>query len=485
MSVQTADDFARFAKHENPFVRHRALMLAAYAAQKDPRPFVTLLIPLLSDKRAPNRALAADGLGRTGEPSAVPPLEQRLRDEPDRTARQKAAVALARLGKMPDLKWFQGLLVQHEREHGLGNIEVYQALAPHATAEVFALLLQYPLTTDDYEPRQAIFQTLGGSLRKHPEAAQVLLKAYAADDPGPESNYGPARFAQEVFKFAGQDLVPALHQSLQSPDRIVRSNAARACGAIGEAASVPHLLRALDLESGLSRASIVWALGQLRAKEALPRLASLYVDARNDEKRARGAGFRIAQAQAEVRAQYDHLANLEAISSEWDELQQAARPEPIDPKRREPLLATAGILAAVRKIGPESSQAFYRQLAAERDSEARHEAAARLAESSPGDRPQNLPVLRNLLADEHVPVRIAAAVSLFILGERDVQAAILGWLESSEVWQADETLRQLERVRDGGSLVFARAAIQRLADQPARRAYGDNLAQRLLQRIPK
>ena len=71
------------------------------------------------------------------------------------------------------------------------------------------------------------------------------------------------------------------------------------------------LLRALDLESGLSRASIVWALGQLKAQEALPHLATLYVDARNDEKRQRGAGYRWSQMASQVDSQYEVLDDLD------------------------------------------------------------------------------------------------------------------------------------------------------------------------------
>ena len=75
----------------------------------------------------------------------------------------------------------------------------------------------------------------------------------------------------------------------------MRSNAARALGAIRDRRSIEPLIEALDLESGLSRRSIVWALGELRAEAALPRLAKLYVDARNDERRGAHAGFRFSQ----------------------------------------------------------------------------------------------------------------------------------------------------------------------------------------------
>ena len=133
-------------------------------------------------------------------------------------------------------------------------------------------MLKYPLNTGEHdEGCRAIFTALGDSLCRHPEAADLLLAAYTPSyDPGPDSNYGQTRFAQEIFKFAGKKMLPTLHKALQSDDRVVRSNAARACGEMGDPSSIPRLIEALNLESGLSRASIVWALGELKAKDALP-----------------------------------------------------------------------------------------------------------------------------------------------------------------------------------------------------------------------
>ena len=116
-----------------------------------------------------------------------------------------------------------------------------------------------------------------------------MLKAHGRDE---RSGWPREAIAQAVFKSAGKDLLPVLHRSLASTNRVVRSNAARACGAIGDPSSIPRLVQALDMESGLARASIVWALGELKAREALPELFHLYTDTRNDEQNRRGgAGF--------------------------------------------------------------------------------------------------------------------------------------------------------------------------------------------------
>ena len=149
------------------------------------------------------------------------------------------------------------------------------------------LIVHQWLGITDYEKRRAtMLAELGAALRRRPESATLLLKAYDARDGGDSRR----DFARHVFRFAGKDMLSVLHEALGRKDRIIRSNAARACGAIGDPTSIPLLIRALDMESGLARASIVRALGELKARDALPHLATLYVDARNDEKRRRGSG---------------------------------------------------------------------------------------------------------------------------------------------------------------------------------------------------
>jgi len=312
---------------------------------------------------------------------------------------------------------------------------------------------------DDYEPRQEILARVGVSLRKHPDGAEVLLRAYDHE----RHSWGQVRFAQAVFKHAGRPMLPILHKALASKDRVVRSNAAQACGAIGEPSSIPHLIEALGLESGLSRASIVWALGELKAEAGLPQLARLYIDARNDERRRRGSGFRVSQSQAAITAHYDSFSNLDSLGAEWNELKQAMRPTPVDPRRNEELLSPRHILDAVRKIGPASSQPFYRTIAGEKDEEARLEATERLADCGRDDVRENVKILRNLLADENDRVRMAAAASLLILGQETARQSIIEWLDSPSEWSKRTMLQQLARVKDAAKLSFAQRRIESIA----------------------
>ena len=494
----TLDRLSELVEHQNPFVRANALAAANGPVAEGDFRYTPPVSHGVGDEHPRVRATAVWLLSRSRDPRAVEPLRAALGDR-DRHVKALAALALARRGVLPRLELFEEMLSRIEQYGNypfgatstvgveVGFEKTCAALAPHADREVFQLLMKRPLTTDNYAPRQKIFAALGDSLRRHPEACDVLLTAYTrGDDPGPESNYGASRFAQEVFKHAGAAVLPLLHKALKSSDRVVRSNAARGCGAIKAPASTELLIAALDLESGLSRASIVWALGELRAEKALPRLASLYVDARNDERRRAGSGFRMAQAAAQFGSQFESIRSLDALSAEWDELKRQA-PQPIDPRNHETLLKPQTILEAVRKIGPAASQEFYRRLAAEADGDARREAAARLAEGTLDDREHNVPILRHLMADHDTSVRAAAAVSLLLLGERQAEKQIVAWLRSPEYQQRHSILTQLERVENGRLLAFAREALEELAkharQSDPRAAHDDTRLQRLLGRI--
>lgn len=492
LNVAAPEDLARYLESDNPFVRAKAVAAMLRSRGDLDDAFLQHVIQASADQHSRVRSTAVYILTRcTKDEVVVPALQNRLADT-DKYIRAVAAIDLARRGHMVDLKYLREVL-EHEDYYGsfpfsadssigveAGKERLYQAIAPHATADVFALLMEYPLPADNYEPRQKILAELGKSLREHPEAAEVLLRARQTE-PDP---WTQVRFAWAVLGYAGKPLLPVLHEALTSKDRVIRSNAACACGAVGDPAAVPHLIRALDLESGLSRASIVWALGEVKAREALPQLVKLYVDARNDERRRRGAGFRAAQSQAEIGAQYDTIASLESVSSGWDELTLSLQPAPVDPRRNEDLLEPAHILEAVRKIGPAVSQEFYRTLSAEEDAEARREAAMYLAEGGEQDIPKNLVVLENLLADTDVPVRMRASVSLLILGQDVGRQPITEWLDSPNEWEKSQILEQLLRVKRQGQLGFARARIESIAGDPALREGMRKLAQRVLKEVP-
>ena len=471
--------------HTNGFLRARALAAAMDPMARQQAGYAGLVGGAITDSVMRVRATAVWLLSRSDDDAGLAPLRSALGDS-DRYIRAVAALALARRGERPALGTFEEMLAQ---PHGFGNfpfgadtfigVEVdkrrgYSALAPQADREAFRLFMKYPLEVND-STVQKTFEELGAALRRQPDIADELLPAWQEE----RWAMGQVQFAERVFRHSGKELLPVLHRALTNDDRVIRSNAARGCGAIGDASSTPHLLKALDLESGLSRASIVWALGELKAADALPKLIDLYTDVRNDEQRRAGAGFRYSQAAVMAAAQFDSLRSLDAIAGDWDELKAAATPKKPDPRLNEELLGSHHILEAVRKIGPAAAQAFYRGLAGANGMEERNEAAVALADCNPDERATNLVILRNLLADSLAPVRTRASVSLLLLGQSDVEPLVRERLASADNSERGEILAQLTRL-SAPQLEFVRKEVETIvADSNAPQYLHDGAAQLL------
>lgn len=467
-----ADALREYLKSPNPYIVAEALAAAYEPMAKGGKEFTPLVASCIKHPSLRVRSTAMVLLSASGDEAVIPPLRT-LMDDPSPLIRAHAALALARRGQDVSAASFEDIL---RRRSGFGNPlygatsnwgqvadaqRTYEVLAPRATPEIFALLLHYPPYISNYDNKKTVFPQLGASLRRHPEVIPTLLKANETQANGVRNS----DFTVGVLGCAGKDVLPALYEALKSPDRVVRANAARGCGAIGDATAIPSLIAALDLESGLSRAGIVWALGELKAVDAVPHLAHLYVDARNDDRRRAGSGFRMSQAAAVMQDQYNSLRSMDAIGGEWNELKEAARPQPLAPAGNEPLLTPALVLEAVRKIGPQVAQDFYRALAGESDVEGRLEAAQQLAAGTGPQRERNLPILKNLLSDADLSVRLAAAVSLILLDQEAGRAPILAALTSNEPWMKTQALSELVRAK--GRLGFAYKELGDCAHDPA------------------
>jgi HEAT repeat protein len=480
-----------FLASTNGFLRARALAAAMQPMSQRQAGYAAVAGGAITDSVMRVRATAAWLLSRTDDETALAPLRVALNDS-DRYIRAVAALALARRGERPPLKHFEEILAESYSSGNypfgadssagvaLDKARVYEVLAPTADRETFRLLLKHPLESYHYDERTNVFAPLGAALRRQPDIAGELLTAYDEN----RGASGPVRLVELFFQHAGSELLPELHRALTNDDRVIRSNAARGCGAIGDPSSVPHLLKALDLESGLSRASIVWALGQLKATEALPRLIDLYTDARNDDQRRAGAGFRYSQSASVASAQFDSLRSVDAIASDWDELRAAAAPKPRDPRRNEELIESRHILEAVRKIGPAAAQQFYRGLAGAKGMEERNEAAGALADCKPEDRSTNVVILRNLLGDSLSPVRTRAAVSLLLLGETDTQPALRDKLSDTDNGERGAVLEQLGRL-SAAQLEFARTEIEGIASEATAPRFLKDRAATLLKKLKR
>jgi len=437
--------------HTNRYVRANALAAAMTPVLQGGDEYVPILADCVRDPYSHVRSTAVWLLSRSKGDAALPALRQAL-DDSNPYIRAVAALALANHGEVPPLSFFEDII---HRNYGYGNfpfgadssigveadaVRAYAALAPHADKMIFEFLVQRP--PPNHDDIKKLYPALGASLRRHPDAADVLLAVQDTE------HWSPLRaFVQAIFQQAGKEMLPALLRALASPDRVMRSNAARACGAIADPVSIPCLIQALDMESGLARASIVWALGELKASESLPRLVELYADARNaDHNRRAGSGFLAQQAMASERAEFTALRNLDAIASDWNELKVVAQHRPHDPRRDEELLTAEQVLEAVAKIGMEQAQAFYRTLAGAKEAGDRVQAAIGLGAAAMPDEKDSRSILRNLRGDADSLVRISAAVSLIQQGEDDEKPALLERLKNADNAERRQILDQLARL---------------------------------------
>ena len=473
--IRQADDLGYPAgiAHENPYVVANTLAKLRPPLVADR---IAEVKELLGAKSTEVRSTAATLLYLTVSAESTAALAAAI-DDANPVIRALAAIALAkseeelpvaRLAEIFEARSIGNPLWGAESNYGISpNAEtVHNALATRGDridAEVFELLLRYPPRMVNHNHEKETFPKLGAAVAANPDLARILLSADDTRDAGGVTNRD---FARDVFRFTGGEVLPILHETLKSDDRILRANAALGCGANGSPESIEPLLAALDLESGLSKGAIVWALGELEARESIPRITGLYLEAQAAEKRRYSSGVQFAQAAAAVQQEQSASAAAENLRADWDELKAAAERAnaPANPLHDEPLLTPRMVLEALRKIGPEHAQPFYRGLAATgEDSTGRIEAGQMLLHAPEDEREPSLSVLRMLAADAEAPwVQVAAGVSLLLLGEnRTAEPAILNALESSSKGAALSELRR--RVDDKSRLGFAKEALQEIA----------------------
>ena len=476
--IRTPEDLSAFMRSDNPFVRARALEAASRHWRHTTAAWARAVGVVGEDDPVAVRRAAARMLSKVVAPEARAKLDG-MQSDPDEIVRRRAALGLARNGGLPDLDVAEEILADRDGSSSGPAFQLHSALAAMPTPEVTRLLLRHPLHVDSYTPRLEVMTRMGEAVVAFPESVQLLLRARRLE--GIQGD-APA-YAQRVLGGGGTALLPALHAALGSNDRVVRSNAGRALGYIADPSSIAPLITALEPESGLSRASAVWALGRLRARQALPKLVAIYTDARADHMRRAGAGYRHSQAIAALRTAYDTLSSLDALGKDWSELKQPPA-QPVHPLG-EPLLTPALVLEAVARIGGGAAQEFYRRVAAESDQAARQEAARQLAKGSKADLRANVAVLRSLRASDDVDLGVVATISLWMLEQpEDCGASIASWLDASASRRRGATLRDLHRARAQSVELIGpfREHLQAIADDPVLDETTRSRARELLKR---
>ena len=458
---------------QDPSLRAGALSRLMNAHWDVDKPHVEQISTFLHDPENRPRATAVLLLSRILDPSVVPLLQDVAKQDSDAYVRAVATVGLIRNGQLPPIAELKRLMENYYGDYPFGPVSagvvvsrrvLIDVFASQADSELFKLCLQYPPECEFTDADQT-YARLGESLRKRPEAATVLLAA--RDDSQLDTKRSD--FAKKVFRGAGLRMLPRLHEALRSEDGIVRSNAARACGAVGDRSSIPHLVKALDLEHFGARRAIVLALGELKSRDSLPLLVKVYSQAREEEERNREQRERELREAGPVgylppkkHHPWPHFGDSDGDAVIWDPW---------------------AILDAIHAIGPELSQQFYRDLVTDSNVRSRNEAALRMAECEPADAKLNEPGLRSLLTDKDERLRMEAAISLLVLGHQDVQQTIIAWIESDKAYNRYWITSRLNRVKDAKKLAFARTALERLVNAPSETGDCRDFARWLLKRI--
>ena len=293
-------------------------------------------------------------------------------------------------------------------------------------------------------------QALGAALLTNPELVQLLLES----QPDTVDQFEHYRnLVKGIFSHADRRLLAKVHQALTSPNMIIRRNAAYACAGFGDQASIPLLIQALKTESSLVRKGVIWSLGELKARQAVPAIMKLLLEAHHPLSRT-GHTFRTDEMNRALERQYRELkTNTPPLAQpEADYYPQSGQTRV--------LLGDFDYTNALIAIGPEFAQAYFRfEVWNPGIASYRKFAPTYLAECLPTEKVQNREILRSLAAKDSAE----AAVSLLILGDTAIEAAILNWLNNRHPRLTGQLIKELVRVKDKSKLAFARSTLTQIA----------------------
>ncbi len=175
-------------RHSNPYVRALALEKASACINGDEAGFTPMVGSSIGDPSYRVRTTAVILLSRIKHPGALQPLQSAMKD-PDPSIREFATLSLAQRGMSPPLRFFEEILAQKgsygNLPFGLDSLaaeevcreDVYPVLGPRADREVFTLLMKYPPDSEIRGSKEKMMDDLGLSLRRHHDAAALLLQA--------------------------------------------------------------------------------------------------------------------------------------------------------------------------------------------------------------------------------------------------------------------------------------------------------------------
>ncbi|MBX7223737.1 MAG: hypothetical protein K1Y36_27735, partial [Blastocatellia bacterium] len=477
--VVTEEDVNQAIATGNPFLLLRILERSEGLMKKEGSPLLSTVLPLLHHSNPRIRTLVLQYLRHVRHDAVEAALRTAVRGPFPETANQ-AAIELAYRGLVEDKPLLVNLLNRFylERED---QKAIFNALAVFSITDQRRTVNQSPPNTTQTngasEPpgfKQEIMDLL---LRKHQQVAESgadkpfqVLADHAQAHPGfltkilstVKPSQGPRSFLFRFAKQAGPNILPHLHEALLSSHPTVRANAASACAALQDPSSIPFLILGLDLASEVSQPAILDALVELKATVSIPALARLYAELKQEEYLRQNPNYPRRYWWQEITADTGTAQASQAVDLPrldrmvWPRFQNLP-----DPARR---VTSAGLLATVKKMGPASTQFFFRELAQSDYPEARQVAARHLGDTLSKSSADIL-LLQELLEDRFLEVRITAAGSLLLQGETAGHQVFLQWLSNPRNQGLYLALKQLERVTDPAALEFARPALTNLQEK--------------------
>ncbi|MCP4153677.1 MAG: HEAT repeat domain-containing protein, partial [bacterium] len=293
-----------------------------------------------------------------------------------------------------------------------------------------------------FEPET--FKRFAQCLVANPELLTELLETM-------DSNFAQPEFLGGIAKQADKGILPHLHLNLASKNRVICSNAARMCGVIRDRTSIRPLIKALDLDSALSKASIVWALGQLKAVEALPNLESLFFKLENDRVMRSHNAMEYSNVASSQQNQWEAAQYTDNLQQQYRRI--SGERTSVKPQHRsERLLTDEIVIKAIAAVAVEKAQPFFRKVSCGKsDYMVREIAIEALAQGGAVHRQANIQLLKNL-TPVHTCLVHEAAVSRLILGDDTVKPFILEALEYGA--EHMDIIRHFERVKDKSKLTF-------------------------------
>jgi HEAT repeat protein len=245
------------------------------------RATVEPLMQLLRDPVAQIRAVAADSLGKIGDPTAVNWLVGLLRDT-DPTVRSAASRSLQQLGWRPGTDSQRVLQIL-----AMGNLAQVASLGPEAIDPLADML-----RTGTPDKQFSAVKALGEI--NDPRVLRVMVEALGKPSPGvriaalgileraadpstyeaverllKDSNPGiRGAVIEAMARCGGQRAVPALIRAVKDTSWEVRNASVKALGALGATAAVDSICQLLRDPDRDVRESAVVALGRIGSKRA-------------------------------------------------------------------------------------------------------------------------------------------------------------------------------------------------------------------------